>query len=133
MIAQLYLHDRMELRDEPKPNPRVDARSYDSYVGRYAQGSGGVVSVTREGSRLFAQSTGHPRIELFPKSENHVRRKLIWYSIFGGVFITILAIALRSAGINRPVPYLTYSGSYLMIFLFCSGSFSQIVRANCHP
>jgi CubicO group peptidase (beta-lactamase class C family)/effector-binding domain-containing protein len=69
MIGQLYLHDRMELRDEPKPNPRVDARSYDSYAGHYAQGSGGVVSVTREGNRLFAQSTGHPRIELFPKSE----------------------------------------------------------------
>lgn len=69
LIAQLYLHDRMELRDEPKPNPRVDARWYDSYVGLYAQGSGGIVSVTREGDRLFAQSTGHPRIELFPKTE----------------------------------------------------------------
>jgi hypothetical protein len=48
----------------------------------------------------------------------HVRRKLIWYSIFGGVFITLLAIALRSAGIYRPVPYLTYSGSYLMQAFF---------------
>jgi hypothetical protein len=47
-----------------------------------------------------------------------VRRKLIWYSIFGGVFITLLAIALRSAGIYRPVPYLTYSGSYLMQAFF---------------
>jgi len=47
-----------------------------------------------------------------------VRRELIWYSIFGGVFITLLAIALRSAGIYRPVPYLTYSGSYLMQAFF---------------
>jgi len=47
-----------------------------------------------------------------------VRRKLIWYSILGGVFITLLAIALRSAGINRPVPYLTYPGSYLMQIFF---------------
>jgi len=47
-----------------------------------------------------------------------VRRKLIWYSILGGVFITILAVALRSAGIDRPVPYLTYSGSYLMQAFF---------------
>ena len=50
--------------------------------------------------------------------DSHVRRKLIWYSILGGVFITILAIALRSAGIYRPVPYLTYSGSYLMQAFF---------------
>ena len=47
-----------------------------------------------------------------------MRRKLIWYSIFGGVFITLLAIALRSAGIYRTVPYLTYSGSYLMQAFF---------------
>ncbi len=50
--------------------------------------------------------------------ESHVRRRLIWYSIVGGVFVTLLAIALRSAGINRPVPYLTYSGSYLMQVFF---------------
>lgn len=47
-----------------------------------------------------------------------LRRKLIWYSIFGGVVITLLAIALRSSGINGPVPYLTYSGSYLMQAFF---------------
>jgi hypothetical protein len=47
-----------------------------------------------------------------------VRRKLIWYSILGGVFITLLAIALRFAGISRPVPYLTYAGSYLMQIFF---------------
>jgi len=47
-----------------------------------------------------------------------VRRKVIWYSILGGVFLTLLAIALRFAGINRPVPYLTYAGSYLMQAFF---------------
>jgi len=50
--------------------------------------------------------------------DSHVRRKLIWYSILGGVFITLLAMALRSAGFNRPVPYLMYSGSYLMQIFF---------------
>ena len=48
----------------------------------------------------------------------HVRRKLIWCSILGGVFITLLAIMLRFAGINGPVPYLTYAGAYLMETLF---------------
>jgi len=47
-----------------------------------------------------------------------VRRELIWCSILGGVFITLLAIALRSIGIYRPVPYLTYSGAYLMQTFF---------------
>jgi hypothetical protein len=50
--------------------------------------------------------------------DSHVRRELIWCSILGGVFITLLAIALRSVGIYRPVPYLTYSGAYLMQTFF---------------
>ena len=47
-----------------------------------------------------------------------VRRKLIWCSILGGVFITLLAVVLRFAGIYRPVPYLTYAGAYLMETFF---------------
>jgi Mn2+/Fe2+ NRAMP family transporter len=47
-----------------------------------------------------------------------VRRKLIWYSILGGIFLTLLAIVLRFAGINWPVPYLTYAGAYLMQAFF---------------
>jgi hypothetical protein len=43
-----------------------------------------------------------------------VRRKLIWYSLLGGVLITASAVGLRTAGIYRPVPYLTYPGAYLM-------------------
>ena len=50
--------------------------------------------------------------------DTHVRRKLIWYSILGGVFITLLAIALQSHGIYRLVPYLAYPGAYLMRSLF---------------
>jgi len=47
-----------------------------------------------------------------------LRRKLILWSLFGGVFITVLGIGLRFAGITGPVPYLTYSGSYLMQIFF---------------
>lgn len=47
-----------------------------------------------------------------------MRRKLIWYSVLGGVFLTLLALLLRSAGITWPVPYLTYAGSYLMQMFF---------------
>lgn len=43
-----------------------------------------------------------------------VRRELIWYSLLGGLLITASAVGLRTAGIYRPVPYLTYPGAYLM-------------------
>ena len=47
-----------------------------------------------------------------------MRRTLIWYSILGGILITLLAIALQSLGFYRPVPYLTYPGAYLMRAFF---------------
>jgi len=48
-----------------------------------------------------------------------VRRKLIWYSLLGGALITASAVGLRTAGIYRPIPYLTYPGAYLMqLFVF---------------
>lgn len=47
-----------------------------------------------------------------------VRRKLIWYSILGGIAITLLALLLRFLGISGPVPYLTYAGTYLMQVFF---------------
>ena len=43
-----------------------------------------------------------------------MRRRLVWISVLGGVFITLLGIALRALGIHQPVPYLTYPGVYLM-------------------
>jgi len=43
-----------------------------------------------------------------------VRKELIWYSLLGGVIITASAVGLRTVGIYRPVPYLTYPGAYLM-------------------
>jgi hypothetical protein len=47
-----------------------------------------------------------------------VQRKLIRWSLLGGVAITVLGLAFRFAGISAPVPYLTYSGSYLMQIFF---------------
>lgn len=43
-----------------------------------------------------------------------MRSRLTRISLLGGVFITLLAMALRAIGFYRPVPYLTYPGSYLM-------------------
>lgn len=49
---------------------KVDSRLYDAYAGRYDYGGGkAIMAVTREGDRLFAQLTGQPRFEIFPKSE----------------------------------------------------------------
>ena len=56
--------------DEPLPPERklvaVDAKVLERYVGQYEIGPGFVLTVTREGSHLFAEATGQPRFEIFP-------------------------------------------------------------------
>ena len=58
--------------------PKVDPAVYDSLLGKFDCGDGvvdgggrpvGALTVTREGNRLFAQFTGQPKFEIFPKSE----------------------------------------------------------------
>jgi hypothetical protein len=53
---------------------KVDPASYDAFVGKYGLRQGQIMTVTRDGGRLFAQmSSGTtnplPTLEIFPKSE----------------------------------------------------------------
>lgn len=48
---------------------RVAPETLRAYTGRYDYGQGGVMEVTLEGDRLFAQLTGQPKLEIFAKSE----------------------------------------------------------------
>lgn len=56
----------------------VDPKTYDRYVGRYDCGGGKLIlSIIREGNRLFAEITGSPKIEIYPKSETEFFCKLV--------------------------------------------------------
>jgi hypothetical protein len=77
--------------------------------------------VTRAGGKFQISSNFSERFGVtkdcsagFPRAPQTHLVFHFWRSFF----ITLLAIALRSAGIYRPVPYLTYSGSYLMHAFF---------------
>ena len=47
---------------------KIDPAIYDAYTGQY-EGGFGVVTITREGDKLFAQPTGQSKEELIPQSE----------------------------------------------------------------
>jgi hypothetical protein len=47
----------------------VTVAALDAIVGDYDMGAGQVLSVTREGHRVFFEVTGRPRTEMFPRSE----------------------------------------------------------------
>jgi CubicO group peptidase (beta-lactamase class C family) len=48
---------------------KVAPELFDAYVGRYELGPDRVMTITREGDRLFAHPTGQPKREFLPESE----------------------------------------------------------------
>ena len=48
---------------------KVDPRIYDAYVGEYEYGPNRILTITREGDKLFAQRRGAPKAEILPESE----------------------------------------------------------------
>jgi hypothetical protein len=45
------------------------SRLFDGYVGRYQSGANAILTVTREGNRLFVQLTGQQAFEVSPEGE----------------------------------------------------------------
>jgi CubicO group peptidase (beta-lactamase class C family) len=56
---------------------KVAPALYDRIAGRYELAPGFVVTVRRDGDRLFAQATGQPRFEIFPESEYEYFYKVV--------------------------------------------------------
>lgn len=57
---------------------QLDPTALDAFVGKYDYGEGRVIlTVTREGTHLFAQLTGQPRLEIFPGSPT----EFFWKSV----------------------------------------------------
>jgi len=69
-IAEIYMFEEMEQQASFTQDKTVDPAVYDDYVGRYDYGSSMVLTVTKEGDRLFAQLSGQSKAEIFPSSEN---------------------------------------------------------------
>lgn len=65
----------------PPPRERsevaIDPDVYDGYVGRYQLEPEFILTITREGDRLFAQATGQSKAEIFPESEQEFFYKVV--------------------------------------------------------
>jgi CubicO group peptidase (beta-lactamase class C family) len=65
-------------RLEDLKEAKVDPATYDAFVGKYDYGEGkAILTVSREGDRLFAQLTGQPKFEIFPKSPTEFFWKVV--------------------------------------------------------
>jgi CubicO group peptidase (beta-lactamase class C family) len=57
---------------------KVDPATYEAFVGKYDYGEGkAILTVSREGNRLFAQLTGQPKFEIYPKSPTEFFWKVV--------------------------------------------------------
>jgi len=55
----------------------VDPKLLDGYLGRYQLAPNFILTITREGDRLFAQATGQPKFQVFPESDKDFFLKVI--------------------------------------------------------
>lgn len=67
-VVEAYLGEALPPLERPTVDAKVSPQAKDAVVGRYDYG-GAILTVTREGDHLFAQLTGQPRFEIFPRSE----------------------------------------------------------------
>ncbi len=86
--SSLVLHqngrDMRAARIADPPPPRkeptevaIDPKLLDRYTGRYQLAPEFVLTVTREGDRLFVQATAQPKFEVFAKSEREFFYKVV--------------------------------------------------------
>lgn len=62
-------HGRVSTPPKYHAQVQVDPAIYDAYVGKFDLASeNSVMTITREGDRLFEQITDRPRREIFPES-----------------------------------------------------------------
>jgi CubicO group peptidase (beta-lactamase class C family) len=75
-IAEIYLGDQLAPREIPKVDAAVAGKALEAIAGRYDYG-GAILTVTREGDKVFAQLTGQPKFQIFPKSETEFFWKVV--------------------------------------------------------
>jgi hypothetical protein len=49
----------------------------DSFLGQYQYGPGAIMTVSRDGTQLFAQLTGQPKLPIFPTSETEFEWRVV--------------------------------------------------------
>ncbi len=59
---------RKQEQEQPRTEVPIDGKILDNYVGYYQLGPENVLTITREGDRLFAQLSRQPASQVYPES-----------------------------------------------------------------
>ncbi len=75
-ISEIFLWEDMKPQESFRVDKAVAVSKYDDYAGKYDYG-GSIMTIRREGDRLFAKLATQPEFEIFPKSENEFFWKVV--------------------------------------------------------
>jgi serine-type D-Ala-D-Ala carboxypeptidase/endopeptidase len=78
-IGQHLLNANAPLYQPPKEHKQVavDPKVLDGYIGQYQLAPNFVMTITRDGTQLFVQATGQPKLEIFPESDRDYFLKVV--------------------------------------------------------
>jgi D-alanyl-D-alanine-carboxypeptidase/D-alanyl-D-alanine-endopeptidase len=93
-----------DLKPKAHKQVAIDPAVLDRYVGRYQLVPNFVLTITKNGSRLFAQATGQGRFEIFPEAEKAFFAKVadIQISFIVPDSGNASGLVLRQQGIDTP-------------------------------
>jgi CubicO group peptidase (beta-lactamase class C family) len=76
LVTELCLGDKLAPRPVHSASTNIPTKALEAVVGRYDYGSA-ILTVTRERNHLYAQLSGQPRFEIYPKSETEFFWKVV--------------------------------------------------------
>ena len=78
-IGMHLLDSRAPLLPAPKEHKEVtiDPKLFDGYTGQYQLAPNFVITITREGDKLFAQATNQPKFQIFAEGEKSFFLKVV--------------------------------------------------------
>lgn len=68
-IARLAIGDSLPPGGKPQIDRTLPLEAFKAIVGRYDMGDGSVLTIAREGTKVFADIAGRTQVEIFPRSE----------------------------------------------------------------
>jgi hypothetical protein len=95
-----------------QPSERVitkaDPKVLDGYLGAYSLAPTAILTVTREGDQMYAQLTGQPKFEIFPKGDREFFLKVVDAQLTFDVGADGKAtrVTLHQNGMDQPAPRL---------------------------
>ncbi len=105
-IGMHLLDSSVPLLPAPKEHKEitVDAKLFDGYLGQYQLAPNFILTITREGDKLFAQATNQPKFPIFPEGEKAFFLKVVDAQITFETDTTGKAVSLTLHQSGRDMP-----------------------------